>query len=138
MTTGESIHLFLSDKLMEQYVGINDPQIPLYTVAEKYILVDQSGRQSCYPHKRSMLPDGSAECRVTDLIQPLTYNFPEQIRRPRGDVGGNRSASPEPLYDSELRFFVVMLGRLGGFRCSVCARSCTREAQHRAILMAAA
>jgi hypothetical protein len=32
MTLGESIHLFLSDKLMEQYVGINDPQIPLYTL----------------------------------------------------------------------------------------------------------
>ena len=80
------------------------------TVAQKYILVDQSGRLSCYPHKRSMLSGGSAECSVTDLIQPLTYIFPEQIRRPRRDVGGNRSASPEPLYDSELRPFSFMVG----------------------------
>ena len=95
----------------------------LSTVAKKYILVDQSGRQSCYPHKRSMVSWEKAECRVTDFIQPLTYIFPEEIRRPRGDVGGNRSASPEPLYDSELRDLVVMVGRLGGLRCSVCARS---------------
>ena len=56
-----------------------------------------------------------AECRVTDLIQPLTIHLSCWIRRPRGDVGGNRSASPEPLYDSELRSFVVMVGRLGWF-----------------------
>ena len=80
------------------------------TVAGKYILIDQSGRQSCYPHKRSMVSGGSAECRVTDLTHPLTNIFPDSIRRPRGDVGGNRSASPEPLYDSEFRVFSVMVG----------------------------
>src|SRR5258708_31191793 len=94
-----------------------------YTVAQKYILVDQSGRLSCYPHKRSMVSGGSAECRVTELIQPLTYLFPEWIRRPRGDVGGNRSASPAPIYDAELRGLVCMVGRISS---PVCAASCKK------------
>ena len=66
---------------------------PLLRSTSRLINLDAS---VCYPHKRSMVSGGSAECRVTDLIQPLTNIFPEQIRRPRGDVGGNRSASPEP------------------------------------------
>src|SRR5258707_2144330 len=116
---------------------------PVYipTVAQKYILIDQSGRLSCYPHKRSMLSGGSAECSVTDLIQPLTYIFPEEIRRPRGDVGGNRSASPEPLYDSELRPFSCMVGWDDGAEGSSLsvARDCLRKATPKsAILIAAA
>ena len=84
--------------------------IAVFTVAKKYVSVDQSVARGCYPHKRSMVSWDKAECRVTDLSQPFTYIFPEKIRRPRGDVGGNRSASPEPLYDSEFRGFSVMVG----------------------------
>lgn len=52
-----------------------------------------------------------AECKVTDLIQPLTNVFPPS-RHPREDVGGNRSASPDPIYEPELRGLVFMVGRV--------------------------
>jgi L-lactate dehydrogenase len=42
------------------------------TVAEKYILVGQSVHKGRYPHKRSMTSWVKAECRVTDMSQPLT------------------------------------------------------------------
>ena len=48
-----------------------------YTVAEQYMSLDQSAREFSYPHRRSIVSGGSAECRVTDLIQPLIYLFPE-------------------------------------------------------------
>ena len=80
------------------------------TVAKKYVWVNQSVTRDDYPHKRSMMSWDKAECRVTDLIQPFTYILPDSIRRPRGDGGGNRSASPAPIYDAEFRLFSVMVG----------------------------
>ena len=80
------------------------------TVAKKYVWMNQSVKRDDYPHKRSMMSWDKAECRVTDLIQPFTYILPDSIRRPRGDVGGNRSASPAPIYDAEFRLFSVMVG----------------------------
>jgi hypothetical protein len=47
--------------------------LAIITVAEKYILVGQPVRkEGCYPHKRSIVSWDKAECKVTDLIQPLT------------------------------------------------------------------
>ena len=82
-----------------------------------------------------MVSGGSAECKVTEVIQPLKYLFPECIRRPRGDVGGNRSASPDPLYESELRGLVCMVGRASCPCCPDCKRYAT---PNRAMLIAAA
>ena len=56
-----------------------------------------------------MVSCDSAECKVTDVTQPLTYNLPEDVRHPREGVGGNRSASSEPLYDAEFMTLFVSI-----------------------------
>src|SRR5260221_14743199 len=92
----------------------NSRQRPDKRSAFKPLLRSTSRSSICdkvrYPHKRSIVSWDKAECRVTDLIQPLTNIFPPS-RHPLEGVGDNRSASPDPIYDSELRGLVFMVGR---------------------------